>query len=99
MKLVSSNFEEVGSILVSPCPSACVCVCVCACVRACVRPCVRACFRPLKNLASVLKFHIWVPHQKLADPYFCPNYLSLCCEIPLFKGSECKFVSKISRNY
>ena len=29
--------------------------------------------------ARVLKFHIWIPHQKIAYPYFfsCLNYLPL----------------------
>ena len=60
------NFEKVGSILVSACP--------------CVRPCV--CVRPSvqkKIQARVLKFHIWIPRQKIAYPYFfsCLNYLPL----------------------
>ena len=66
------NFEKVGSILLSACP--CVCVSVCAFVR------------PFKKKiqARVLKFHIWIPHQKIAYPYFfsCPNYLPL----PSYEG-------------
>ena len=35
--------------------------------RLCVCPCVPS----LKTLhARVLKFHIWIPHGKIADPYF-----------------------------
>ena len=45
------NFEKVGSILLSACPS----------VRASVRPCVCP-FKKIK--ARVLKFHIWIPRQK-----------------------------------
>ena len=39
-----------------------------------VRPSVQKKFK-----ARVLKFHIWIPHQKIAYPYFfsCPNYLPL----------------------
>ena len=35
--------------------------------------------------ASVLKFHIWIPHQKKTYPYFfsCPNYLPLPSYAPL----------------
>ena len=70
------NFKKVGSILLSACP------CVCACVRACVRPSV-----PKKIRARVLKFHIWIPRQKIAYPYFFsyPNYLPLPSYGP-FKG-------------
>ena len=40
-----------------------------ACVRGCVRHtfCTYCIFKPL-NL--VLKFHMWIPHKKIADPYF-----------------------------
>ena len=49
------NFEKVGSILLSACP--CVCVCVCAFVR------------PFKKIeAMVLKFHVWIPRQKISYP-------------------------------
>ena len=45
------------SILVSACAS--------------VRSSVRSFFRPFKkNQARVLKFHIWIPRQKIAYPYF-----------------------------
>ena len=37
-------------------------------VRACV--CVCASVRSKKNQARVLKFHIWIPRQKIAYPYF-----------------------------
>ena len=43
------NFEKVGSILLSACPS----------VRPFVRPSVQK-----KIKARVLKFHIWIPHPK-----------------------------------
>ena len=34
--------------------------------------------------ARVLKFHIWIPRQKIAYPYFfsCPNYLPLLSYAP-----------------
>ena len=40
-----------------------------------------------KIKARVLKFHIWIPRQKIAYPYFfsCPNYLPLMSYAP-FKG-------------
>ena len=65
------NFEKVGSILVSACAS----------VRSAVRP-----FKK-KNQARVLKFHTWIPRQKIAYPYFfsCLNYLLLPSYAP-FKG-------------
>ena len=46
-------------------------------VSAC--PCVRPSVRSKKIQARVLKFHIWIPRQKIAHPYFfsCPNYLPL----------------------
>ena len=75
-----------GSILVSGCPS--------------VRPCIRASVRSSKTLhARVLKFHIWSPYRKIADPYFfsCPSYLPFWSYAPL-KTSERNLVSKISRN-
>ena len=50
---------------------------------ACVRPSVRS----KKIQARVLKFHIWIPRQKIAYPYFfsCLNYLPLPSYAP-FKG-------------
>ena len=48
----------------------------------------------------VLKFHIWIPHGKVADPYFfffsCPSYLPFWSYAPL-KKSEWNLVSKISQ--
>ena len=40
---------------------------------------VRASVRSKINQARVLKFHIWIPRQKIAYPYFfsCLNYLPL----------------------
>ena len=45
---------------------------VLASVRPCMLPSVQKFFK-----ARVLKFHIWISHQKIAYPYFfsCPNYL------------------------
>ena len=42
-----------------------------------------------KFKARVLKFHIWIPRQKIAYPYFlsCLNYLPLPSYAPL-KGSK-----------
>ena len=39
--------------------------------------------------ARVLKFHIWIPHGKIADPVFfsCPSYLPFWSYAPL-KESE-----------
>ena len=67
------NFKKEGSILVLACPS----------VRACVRPSVLS----KKIQARVLKFHIWIPRQKVAYPYFFSflNYLPLPSYAP-FKG-------------
>ena len=64
------NFEKVGSILLSACP----------CVSVCFRPSVQKKFK-----ARVLKFHIWIPRQKIAYPYFfsCLNYLPLPSYAPL----------------
>ena len=47
--------------------------------------------------ATVLKFHIWIPDGKIADPFFtCPSYLPFWSYAPL-KKSEWNLVSKISR--
>ena len=64
------NFEKVGSILLSACP--CVCASVCPSLQK-------------KFKARVLKFHIWIPRQKIAYPYFfsCTNYLPLPSYAPL----------------
>ena len=47
--------------------------------------------------ARVLKFHIWIPHGKIADPYFfsCLSYLPFWSYAPL-KKPEWNLVSKIS---
>ena len=73
MYLYAPNFEKVGSILLSACPSVC--------------PFIGLFVRLFKKKfkARVLKFHIWIPHQKIAYPYFfsCPNYLPLPSYAPL----------------
>ena len=48
--------------------------------------------------ARVSKFHIWIPHGKIDDPYFffCQRYLPFGSYAPL-KKSEWNLVSKISR--
>ena len=47
--------------------------------------------------ARVLKFHIWIHHGEIADPYFfsCLNYLPFWSYAPL-KKSEWNLVSKVS---
>ena len=36
-----------------------------------VRLCVRVCIRPSKTVhATVLKFHVWIPHGKILDAHF-----------------------------
>ena len=49
--------------------------------------------------ARVLKFHMWIPHGKIADPYFFsyPSYLPFWSYAP-FKKSAWNLVIKISRN-
>ena len=46
--------------------------------------------------ARVLKFQIWIPYVKIADPYFfyCPSYLPFWSDVPL-KKSEWNLVSNI----
>ena len=73
----------------------------CPCMRASVCPFVMffdACHILWTVGARNLKFHIWIPHGKIADPYFfsCPNYLPFWSYGPL-KKSEWNLVSKISR--
>ena len=55
---------------------------VCSLVRPFVLPSVQN-----RIQARVLKFHIWIPHEKIAYPYFfsCLNYLPLPSYAP-FKG-------------
>ena len=52
-------------------------------------------FKPLK---LVLKFHMMIPHEKIADPYFFsfPSYLPFWSYSPL-KFFEKNLVSRISR--
>ena len=48
--------------------------------------------------ARVLKFHKWVPHGKIADPYFLlVRVISVSGVMPLWKKSAWNLVSKISR--
>ena len=48
--------------------------------------------------ARVLKFHVWIPHGKIADPwvFFCPSCLPFWSYASL-KKSEWNLVSKISQ--
>ena len=73
-------------------------------VRGCVRGWVRACvtlfvptvtFKPLK---LVLKFHMWIPHRKIANPCFFsfPSCLPFWSYGPL-KIFEKNLVSRISQ--
>ena len=77
-------------------------------VRPSVRVCVRASMCPFVTLfdachvlltvhARVLKFHIWIPHGKISDPYFlsCPSYLPFWSYAPL-KKSEWNLMHAIS---
>ena len=59
--------------------------------RVCVCPSV--CSK--KNQARVLKFHIWIPRQKIAHPNFFLSELSPLPSYAPFKGKECNFVSRI----
>ena len=70
------TLKKWGSILVSACAF------VRSFVRLFVLPSVQK-----KIQARVLKFHIWIPRQKIAYPYFfsCLNYLPLPSYAP-FKG-------------
>ena len=52
------NFEKVGAYWFRH---------VCPCLRACVRECIRQ-FKKIQ--ARDLKFHKWIPHQKIVYPYF-----------------------------
>ena len=50
--------------------------------------------------ARVLKSHVWIPHEKIADQYFfsCPIYVPFWSYAPL-KKSEWNLVTKVSLNY
>ena len=69
----------------------------------CVRPCVRSSrflMHAISDEPCMLEFwdfKIWIPHGKIADPYFfsCPSYLPFWSYAPL-KKSEWNLVSKIS---
>ena len=49
-----------------------------------------ACIRSSKTVHSrVLKFHIWIPHGKIADThFFCPSYLPFWRYAPLKKSKR-----------
>ena len=71
-----------------------------ACVRWCVRGCVTL-FEPtvtFKMLKLKLRFHMWIPHKKIANPCFFsfPSYLPFWSYGPL-KIFEKNLVSRISR--
>ena len=64
----------------------------------CVRASVRASVRSSRTVhARVLKFHIWIPHRKIADTCFfsCPSYLPIWSYAPL-KKSEWNLTHAIS---
>ena len=50
--------------------------------------------------ARVLKFHIWIPHGKIADLYFfsCPSYLPFKV-MPLWKKSEWSLSARYLEKY
>ena len=52
-----------------------------------MRPSVRS----KKNQARVLKFHIWIPRQKIAYPYFFLSELSPLPSYAPFKGLRVQF--------
>ena len=50
--------------------------------------------------ARVLKFHMHIPHEKIADPYFfsCPSYAPFLSCVPLktkFENLVCKISQKV----
>ena len=49
--------------------------------------------------ATVLKFHMHIPHEKIVDPYFfsCPSYAPFLSYVPLktkFENLVCKISQK-----
>ena len=51
---------------------------VCICASVCLlKTLFDACHILCTVHARVLKFHMWIPHGKIADPYYfsCPSYL------------------------
>ena len=48
----------------------------------------------------VLKFHIWIPHRKIADPYFCssPSYAPFWSYAP-FKNEIEILLARYLKNY
>ena len=82
-----------GHIAFGACKRGWVGVWVCGCVTLFV-PSVT--FKKVK--ARVLKFHMWIPHKNIADPYFFsfPSYLPFWSYGPL-KIFEKNLVSKISQ--
>ena len=62
-----------------------------------MRPSVCVYVGPLKKLAVVLKFHIWIPNQNIVDPYFLSELYPLV-ELCPFLRVRVQFASKISRN-
>ena len=72
-------------------------------VRAWVRACVTlsvptVTFKPLKLESKLLKFHMWIPHKKIANPCFFSflSYLAFWSYGPL-KIFEKNLVSRISQ--
>ena len=59
-------------------------------------PLVCACHILRTLHARVLKFYIWVPNEKIADPYFVSCLACLFKVMPLWKKSELNLMSKIS---
>ena len=68
-----------------------------------VRPSVRACFL-MHNIwtvhVRVLKFQIWIPHEKIADTYFFPSGLCPFPELWPFEKHMGEILSvKYLKNY
>ena len=54
-----------------------------------VRPCFRskhACHILRTVHAKVLKFHIWIPHGKIADTFYLVRVISLSGDVPLWQN-------------
>ena len=86
------NFEEVDGAYWFRVVYACMPVCVCPFVTL-----FDACHILWTLHTRVLKFHIWIPHGQIADPYFfsSPSFLPFWSYAP-WKKSEWNLVGKIS---
>ena len=67
-----------------------------------IRPSVRLSFHQLQIEDRVLKFHRWIPHQKVTDPNFFflnLDYLSLWSYAPFFRVMMKILYSGYLKNY